>query len=83
MAALKGQARYKYKKRKKMIQGEKNPKWNLYMMNYNMKWLYNCHSDNHQNLIPHKPILMEDYEWLKQRDLNNHLILLWALFLWV
>jgi hypothetical protein len=45
-----------------------------------MKWLYNCRNDNHQNPIPHKPVLMDDCEWLKQKDLNNHLILQWTFF---
>jgi hypothetical protein len=38
-------------------------KWNLiYTMNYNLKWLWNCHSDNHQNPILHKP---DEALWLE------------------
>ncbi len=28
----------------------------LSMMKYNLKWLWNCQSDNHQNSILNKPI---------------------------
>jgi hypothetical protein len=29
------------------------------MRNYNLKWLWNCHSDDHQNFILHKLVPME------------------------
>ncbi len=33
------------------------------MMNYNLEWLWNCHSDDHQNPILHKPVPMKHYHW--------------------
>jgi hypothetical protein len=33
------------------------------MTNYNPKWLWNCHNDDHQNPILHKIVLMKHCHW--------------------
>jgi hypothetical protein len=32
-------------------------------MNYNPKWLWNCHNDDHQNPILRRPIPMKHCHW--------------------
>lgn len=39
--------------------------------NYNLEWLWNCHSDNHQIAILHKPVPMKLLLELKQLGKEN------------
>jgi len=67
------------KKNKKMKEcKKKKKKWFLNeiwcMTNYNPKWVWNRHSDHHQNPILHKPLPMKHYHW--NNNNNNKIIII-------